>query len=78
MFLFVRQYLCMFVRLSVCPSLRPFITSHMKHMHNNWIKQLFSFPFHYMTLAIDKLNGCGLSNSVRLERLPKKTKITWY
>ena len=28
-----------------------------------------------MTLAVDKLNSRGLSNSVRLERLPKKTVL---
>ena len=33
-----------------------------------------AFPFHYMTLAIDKLNGRGLSNNVCHECLPKKTK----
>ena len=31
-----------------------------------------------MTLAINKLNGLGLSNSARHERLPKKTKIMRY
>ena len=37
-----------------------------------------AFPFLYMTLAIDKLNGHGLSNNACRERLPKKTKITRY
>ena len=37
-----------------------------------------AFPFHYMTLAIDKLNGRGLSNSVHRERLPRKTKTMQY
>ena len=31
-------------------------------------------PFLYTTLAVDKLNGCGLSNIACCERLPKKTK----
>ena len=31
-----------------------------------------------MTLAINKLNGCGLSNNARHEHLPKKIKITQY
>ena len=31
-----------------------------------------------MTLAIDKLNGRGLSNNAHRERLLKKTKMTWY
>ena len=30
--------------------------------------------FHYMTLAIDKLNGRGLSNSAHRKCFPKKTK----
>ena len=34
--------------------------------------------FLYMTPAIDKLNGCGLSNTAHSERLPKKTKVTQY
>ena len=31
-----------------------------------------------MTPAIDKLNGHGLSNTARCERLPKKTKVMHY
>ena len=31
-----------------------------------------------MTLAVNKLNGHGLSNSAHHERLPKKTKIMRY
>ena len=69
-----------FVQASVCmcPPLRPLITSHMKYMRNNWKKQFTAFPFHYMTLAVDKLNGCGLSNSVRCEHLLKKMEITQF
>ena len=37
-----------------------------------------AFLFLYMTLAIDKLNGCGLSNTALHECLPKKTKVTQY
>ena len=37
-----------------------------------------AFPFRYMALAINKLNGCGLSNSAHRERLPKKTKTMQY
>ena len=33
-----------------------------------------AFLFHYMTLAVDKLNGRGLSNSAHRECLPKKDK----
>ena len=31
-----------------------------------------------MTLAVDKLNRHGLSNTARREHLLKKTKLTWY
>ena len=37
-----------------------------------------AFPFLHMTLAIDKLNGRGLSNTAHLERVSKKTKVTQY
>ena len=37
-----------------------------------------AFPFHYITLAFNKLNDRGFSNSTRHERLPKKTKIMQY
>ena len=30
-------------------------------------------PFLYTILAVDKVNGRGLSNTARRERLPKKT-----
>ena len=32
----------------------------------------------YMTLAIDKMDGCGLINTAHHEHLPTKTKVTWY
>ena len=37
-----------------------------------------AFPFPYMTLAVNKLNGRCLSNNARHECLTKKTKITQY
>ena len=75
-FLFTSVCLCMCV--CVCLSPRTLITCHMKHMHNNQIKQFYGFSISYMVLAIDKLNGHGLSNNACLERLPKKTEVTWY
>ena len=30
-------------------------------------------PFLYTTLAVDEVNGCGLSNTACRECLPKKT-----
>ena len=46
----------------------------MKGTRNNQIKQFCNFPFLYMTLAVDKLNGHGISNTstVHCECLPKK------
>ena len=31
-----------------------------------------------MTLAVDKMDGHDHINTARLERLSKKTKVTWY
>ena len=31
-----------------------------------------------MTFAIDKMDGRGHINTEHHERLPKKTKVTWY
>ena len=72
-----RRYVCVHVCVSVCLPLRALITSHVKHMRNNWIKQFYGFSV-YMTLAVDKLNGRGLSNNPHCECLLKKTEMTWY
>ena len=68
---FVREhrYVCM------CVSARGI---NNKITRNNWIKQFYGFSFLYMTLAINKLNGCGFSNNASHERLPKKTNMMWY
>ena len=42
---------------------RVLITVHVKGMHNNWLNQFYSFSLPYMTLAVHKLNGRGLSNN---------------
>ena len=34
-------------------------------------------PFLYTTLAVDKVNGCGLSNTAHRERLQKKTATSY-
>ena len=34
-------------------------------------------PFLYTTIVVDKVNGHGLSNIARRERLPKKTGISY-
>ena len=31
-----------------------------------------------MTLAINRMDGCGHINTAHCERLSKKTKVTWY
>ena len=67
--LFCSQMLC------VSTPLRKLITIHVKYMRNN---QITAFPFLYITLAMDKLNGRGLNNTVHCEHLPKKTKVTQY
>ena len=61
--------------VGACPPPRPLITNHVKGMRNNRIGHSFTPPpFLYTTFAVDKLNRRGLSNTARLERLPKKTK----
>ena len=61
----------------VCvPGLRALTASHVKGMHNNWKSSFIAFPF--LSLAINKLNGHGLSNTVCHECLPKKTKVMQY
>ena len=53
------------VNVGVCVSaLRALIASDVKGMHNNRIRQFYSFSIFYMTLAINKFNGRGLSNTV--------------
>ena len=64
----------------VCVSLplRALIASHIKGTHNNQKRQFYGLPFLYMTLAIDKLNGRGISKAAYHECLPKKTKVMQY
>ena len=71
-------FVCTSVCLRVCPPPRALIKSHVKYIHNNWIKQFTAFPFLYITLAVNKLNGRGHSNNVHREHLPKKTKKMQY
>ena len=37
-----------------------------------------AFPLLYTALAIDTVDGRGLSNEARRELLPKKSKVTLY
>ena len=66
----------MFVCLSVCP--KGINKNHVEGTCNNWLKQFYSFPFLYMTLAINKLNGHVLNNIACQEHLSKKTKVMRY
>ena len=74
------------MRVSVCPSPRPLITSGVKWCdigHVRLVKQvLWLFPalikLLHTALAIDKMDGHGHFNTVCSERLPKKTKVTRY
>ena len=63
-------WVCMRVR--VCPPPRALITIHMKGTYNNWLNQFYSFPFLYMTLAIDKLDGGGLNNTACHEKWQRR------
>ena len=58
--------------IGVCVCFPALIKSYVEGTHNN---RIMAFLFLYMTLAIDKLNGCGLSNTVCYENLPTKTKV---
>ena len=64
----------MLVYVYVCPPPRPLITSHVKGMRNNQIRQFYGPSIFCTTFAVDKLNGRFLSNITRCEHLPKKTK----
>ena len=70
------------VNVGVCVCVRPEGINNksreVKGMHNDWIRQFYGLSVFYMTLAIVKLNGRGLSNIVFRERLPKKTKVMQY
>ena len=39
----IGMFACVCVCVHVCPPPRALITGHVKHMDNNWIKQLFRF-----------------------------------
>ena len=53
------------------------MTSQVKGMCNNHKAVYGPSVSLYDSLAINKLNGRGLSNTACRERLPKKTKVTW-
>ena len=79
---FVHWYVC----VSVCPPARALITSGMIWCDIGCVrlvKQLsWLFPdFNYfiiMTLAVNRMDGCGHINIERSECLPKKTKVMQY
>ena len=61
------------VTVGVCMCLLPrvLITSHMKGIRNNQIRQFYGFSISLYDLDIDKLNGRGLSNTWCHEFLAK-------
>ena len=79
---FLLQYVCVCVCVSVCPPPRALITSGVRWCdigHVRLVKQvLWLFPYFYMTLAIDRMDGRGHINTAHREHLLKKTKVMWY
>ena len=51
-------------------------TIHVKLSLNNQSNKSYCFQFLCNALAIDTIDGQGLSNEVRYELLPKKSKVT--
>ena len=54
------------------------IATHVKQTHNNRLSKFNASQFLYMALAIDIMDGCGLSNKACCERLSKETKTVLY
>lgn len=57
----------------VCP-LRLLITTHVKSSYIDQLKKCYNFPVSYMALAVDILDGRGLSNKLRHGCQQKETK----
>ena len=73
----VRASVC----VSVCPPLRPLITSGVIWCdigHVRLVKQVLRFFPAHTALAVYKMYGCGHFKTAHRERLPKKTKVTRY
>ena len=73
----VRASVC----VSVCPPPRALITSGMIWCdigREQLVKQVSQLSLLLMTLAVDKMDGCGHINTACQERLPKKTKVMRY
>ena len=62
---------CVAVCLCTCP-LGNLITSRVIQTVYDWLKVLWIFLLLYMTLAIDKMDGCSLSNTACHECLPRR------
>ena len=76
---------CICVCASVCLPPRALITSGVIWCNIGCVRLvkqvswLFpAFNYFFMTLAIDRMDGHGHISTARRERLPKKTKVTWY
>ena len=76
----MRVFVSVCVRVCVCVCPRA-IKNYSHEMKPEYIANQTSptaFQFLCMALAIDAIDGWGLSNEVRRELLPKKSKITLY
>ena len=64
----------------VCPPPRPWITSGVIWTLCDWLNKFccLSTSSSYTALAIDTVDGRGLSNEARRELLPIKSKVTLY
>ena len=65
------------VYVCVCPQ-EGLITSYVKVTCNNWISKFYGFSVSLCDTAVDRLNGCGLRNTVHCKCMPKKTKVMRY
>ena len=50
---------------------------HVKGTHNSWLSQFYSLSVSYMTLTIDKADGCALCNRLHHECLANEMKLTF-
>ena len=74
---------CVCVRACACVcvcglTLRAVITSHVKGMRNNQIRQFYSFSVSLYNTNRQYIECGGFSNTACNEHLPKKTTLTWY
>ena len=74
-------HVCVCVCVCVCPPQRPLITSGMIWCDIDCVqlvKQVLQLSVTLYDTCHLKMDGHGHINTARHERLPKKTKVTWY